>query len=154
MKGRPPAPRTVGEVMRRNARTVPAGAPLGDVLDAVTSSRMNRAMNRAIVVDAERRVLGVVSDEDLLARLDPAAEKGLLGTLMGGGSSSNLAKVVAADLMRTPPVTVTADTPLPDAVRVMLESRRKVLPITDAHGILAGVVDRSDLLRQATTKAG
>jgi CBS-domain-containing membrane protein len=37
---------------------------------------------------------------------------------------------------------------------VMLESRRKVLPITDAHGILAGVVDRSDLLRQATTKAG
>jgi CBS domain-containing protein len=150
MKGRPPAPRTVGEVMRRNARTVPAGAPLGDVLDAVTSSRMNRA----IMVDAERRVLRVASDEDLLARLDPAAEKGLLGTLMGGGSSSNLAKVVAADLMRTPPVTVTADTPLPDAVRVMLESRRKVLPITDAHGILAGVVDRSDLLRQATTKAG
>ena len=133
----------VGDLMRRDVPSVAADAPLGEVLDAVTSTRLNRA----VVVDAERRVLGVVTDADLLAQLDPGGQTGLLDTLMGRGRYGGDTKATARDVMRTPPVTVAADTPVAEAAQRMLEARRKVLPITDAGGRLLGVVDRADLLR-------
>ncbi len=64
--------RTVGDLARRDVAIVDAEATLGEVLDAVTSTRLNRA----IVTDADRRVLGVVSDADLLGRLDPGGQPG------------------------------------------------------------------------------
>jgi CBS domain-containing protein len=135
--------RMVGDLMRRDVPSVVASAPLGEVLDAVTSTRLNRA----VVVDDARHVLGVVTDADLLAQLDPGGQTGLLDTLMGRGPFRGEAKSAARDVMRTPAVTVTADTPVAEAVQRMLEARRKVLPITDAEGRLLGVVDRADLLR-------
>jgi hypothetical protein len=78
--------------------SVRADAPLGEVLDAVTSTRLNRA----IVVDADRRVLGIVTDADLLARLDPAGQTGLLGALMGRTRFGGELRVAARDIMRTP----------------------------------------------------
>lgn len=134
--------RVVGDVMRRDVPAVSPDAPIGEVLDAVTSTRLNRA----VVVDGEGRVQGVVSDADLLARLDPGGESGLLGALMGRGKVSEQAKRTARDVMHPSPITVTIDTPIADAVRVMLEARRKVLPITDAGGKLLGIADRADLL--------
>jgi CBS domain-containing protein len=132
----------VGDLMRRDVPSVAADAPLGEVLDAVTSTRLNRA----VVVDAERRVLGVVTDADLLAQLDPGGQTGLLDALMGRGRYGGETKVTAREVMRTPPVTVAADTPVAEAAQRMLEARRKVLPITDAEGRLLGVIDRADLL--------
>jgi len=134
---------TVGDVMRTDVPSVAADAPLGEVLDAVTSTRLNRA----IVVDDSGRVLGIVSDADLLARLDPGAETGLMGALMGRGRLSAETKISARELIGGGVVTVPADTPIGDAAQRMLEARRKILPITDAEGHLIGVVDRADLLR-------
>jgi CBS domain-containing protein len=132
----------VGDLMRQDVPSVAANAPLGEVLDAVTSTRLNRA----VVVDAERRVIGVVTDADLLAQLDPGGQTGLLDTLMGRGHYSGQSRATAREVMRTPPVTVVADTPVAEAAQRMLEARRKVLPITDAEGRLLGVIDRADLL--------
>jgi len=132
----------VGDLMRRDVPSVAADAPLGEVLDAVTSTRLNRA----VVIDAERHVLGVVTDADLLAQLDPGGQTGLLDTLMGRGRFSGDIRATARDVMRAPPVTVAADTPIGVAAQRMLEARRKVLPITDAEGRLLGAIDRADLL--------
>lgn len=144
--GTPPSPeqppRTVGDLMRTDVPSISAHAPLGEVLDAVTSTRLNRA----VVVDGSRHVLGVVSDADLLARLDPAAETGLMAALMGHGRLSSETRISARELIGGPVVTVPADTPVGDAAQRMLEARHKVLPITDAEGHLLGVVDRADLL--------
>jgi CBS domain-containing protein len=132
----------VGDLMRRDIPSVGADAPLGEILDEVTSTRLNRA----IVVDTDGHVLGVITDADLLARLDPGGQTGLLGALMGRGRFGGETKAVARDVMRTPVLTVTADTPVAKAAQQMLEARHKVLPITDAEGRLLGVVDRADLL--------
>jgi CBS-domain-containing membrane protein len=128
--------------MRRDVPVVGAEASLGEVLDAVTSTRLNRA----VVVDAERRVVGVVTDADLLARLDPAAQSGVLGALMGRGRPGGEMRVTAREVMAAPALTVTADTPIAEAARELLEARRKVLPITAADGTLLGIIDRADLL--------
>jgi CBS domain-containing protein len=133
----------VGDLMRRDVPSVAAEAPLGEVLDAVTSTRLNRA----VVVDDERHVLGVVTDADLLAQLDPGGQTGLLDTLMGRVHYRGQTRATAREVMRAPPVTVAADTPVAEAAQRMLEARRKVLPITDAEGRLLGVIDRADLLR-------
>ncbi len=66
---------------------------------------------------------------------------------MGRGPFGGETKVKARDVMRSPALTVTANTPVAVAVQRMLEARRKVLPIKDEDGRLLGVVDRADLLR-------
>jgi CBS domain-containing protein len=135
--------RTVGEAMRHDVPAVAAGAPLGEVLDAVTSTRLNRA----IVIDDSGRVLGTVTDADLLSQLDPGGETGLLARLMRRGDHGHDQQVLARDVMTAPAVTTAPDAPIQEAVRLMLASRRKVLPVVDAQGALLGAVDRSDLLR-------
>jgi CBS domain-containing protein len=135
----------VGDIMRDDVPSVPPDAPLGEVLDAITSTRLNRA----IVVDRDRKVLGIISDQDLLARLDPGGETGLMGALMRRGwlEAPSIKTTVARDVMQASVLAVAADMPVGEAAQRMLEARHKVLPITDADGRLRGVVDRADLLR-------
>jgi CBS domain-containing protein len=132
----------VADVMTTEVPSVAADAALGQVLDSVTSTRLNRA----IVIDSARRVLGVVTDADLLAQLDPGAHTGLMAALMGRTHFRGETHVTARDVMRSPALTVRADTPVAEAAQQMLEARHKVLPVTDTDGHLLGVVDRADLL--------
>jgi CBS domain-containing protein len=143
------AARVVGDVVRTDVPSVAIDAPLGEVLDAVTSTRLNRA----IVVDGTRRVLGVISDEDLLARLDPGGETSLMAALMRRGRLAREASALARDVMSGPAVTVPAETPLSEAIQQMLEARHKVLPITAPDGRLLGIVDRADLLHAIHSSA-
>jgi CBS domain-containing protein len=143
----PPLPggaHTVGDLMRSDVYAVAVDAPLGEALDAVTAS----PLNRAIVIDAEQRVVGIVTDADLLARLDPGDRANILQALMGRGRSNTAAKAVARDVMHSPPVTVERNASIEEAARRMVEARLKVLPVIDEGGRLLGAVDRSDLLAQ------
>jgi CBS-domain-containing membrane protein len=147
-----PLGKTIGDVMRTDIPVVRT-APLGELLDAVVSTRLNRA----IVVDENRRVLGVVTDAELLRRLSPEDHPSVVRILMSRlpfvhlspQEQSNLAHAVgstAEQLMETNVPTVRADTPLGDAIKTMLAERRKILPVVDAAGRLLGAADRADLL--------
>jgi len=57
----------------------------------------------------------------------------------------------AKDIMTYPVITVTADTPLRDAVRLMLERRVSGLPVVDREGNLVGIVTEADLLLKETS---
>ncbi|MHB8460272.1 MAG: DUF190 domain-containing protein [Candidatus Limnocylindrales bacterium] len=133
---------TVGEIMRHDAPIVLADAELGTLLDAVTSTRLNRA----VIVDADDRVLGVVSDADIIASVDPAAANGLLGALMRAAGRPTGSGLTAARLIRRPLVTIAATATIAEAARLMIDERRKVLSVTDSSGRLLGIVDRADLL--------
>ncbi len=50
------------------------------------------------------------------------------------------------DIMSSPVVSVTADTPLPRIVALMRERRIGALPVVDADGKLVGLVTESDLV--------
>lgn len=141
------APVVVGDVMSRHAPVVREDARLAEVLDVVVSTRLNRA----VVIDAGGRVKGVVSDADVLRRLDPRTRSGLLGALMRRGRTvpEEAAHATAAEIMTTPALTVAPDTPIDEAARRMVEARRKVLPIVDQQGVLLGIVDRAHLLAAA-----
>lgn len=135
--------RTAGDVAVATVPVVHLDTPVADVLDAVVSTRLNRA----VVVDEQRRVLGVVSDAELLRRIG-GEHHGLLDRLMRrGGDGHLLHGRAAADLMVGPVTTVPHDLPLRNAVARMLQDNLKLLPVVDAEGRLHGMIDRADALR-------
>jgi CBS domain-containing protein len=136
-----PTPLLARDAMRSDAPVVAAGAELPQVVDAVCSTRLNRA----IVVDEAGRVVGVVSDAAVLRALGDAGG-GVVGALMRGVGISNAPKAAARDLMTTPACSVEPDATLSQVARVMTENRRKIVPVVDGEGRLLGVIDRADLL--------
>jgi CBS domain-containing protein len=148
-----PGARTIGQIARGDVPTVRPDAELPEVLDAVVSTRLLRA----VVVSPVRTVLGVISDADLVRKIDAASHPTLVQALaarlpFGRHGADEQARLRAAtaraqDLMTSPAITVEADTPLPDAIRSMLAQRHKILPVVDDRGRLVGAVDRADLLR-------
>jgi CBS domain-containing protein len=101
------------------------------------------------VLDEAGQVIGVVSESDLLAKLALADEDHEPGMISGIVRHKQLEKahgVTAADLMTTPPVTVSPEETVEHAARLMYERGVKRLPVVDADGKLAGIVSRSDVL--------
>ncbi|MFJ2915702.1 CBS domain-containing protein [Streptomyces sp. NPDC087228] len=100
------------------------------------------------VLDDEDRVVGVVSESDLLNR--QAARHLVTGDLPDaaiGTAVSSGAEFTAAEVMSTPAVTVHADETAPDAARLMMRSGVERLPVVDDEDRLVGIVTRRDLLR-------
>ncbi|HZU78125.1 MAG TPA: DUF190 domain-containing protein [Dehalococcoidia bacterium] len=144
----------VRSIMTTTVPTLPADAPLPQVVNAVASTRLNRA----VVVDAERRVLGIVTDAELVERLTPQARPGVLTVLMeripfvhGSQEAEEAVRHTtgtrARDLMQTDVVTAREDEPVRDVLAAMLDKNKKLVPIVDEAGRLTGMVDRADLLR-------
>jgi CBS domain-containing protein len=133
--------------MTRNVPAVREDARLAEVLDAVVSTRLNRA----VVIDVGGRVKGVISDADVLRGLHPELQSGVLGALMRRDRlvPEEAAQTTAAELIREPALTVTPDRPVVDVARSMIGARHKVLPIVDADGRLLGIVDRAHVLEAA-----
>ncbi|MFB7265875.1 CBS domain-containing protein [Streptomyces nojiriensis] len=91
------------------------------------------------VVDDEDRVVGVVSESDLLIRQ---------GTPVAPHSeTSSIAEVTAGEVMSTPAVTVHAEETAADAARLMTRRNVERLPVVDEEDRLVGIVTRRDLLR-------
>jgi CBS domain-containing protein len=146
-------PRTVAEVMDPSVPTVLPQTLLSDVLALLASARVKRV----VVVDAERHVVGIISDSDLVARLSPETHPGILehlvskfpfGTL-SAEARSHLQKAkgkTAADLMTRAVVTLTTENSIGMALALSAEKHIKRFPVVDAAGRLVGIVGRSELL--------
>jgi CBS domain-containing protein len=140
-----PGAQTVGDLMRTEVPIVREDADLAALLDAVVSTRLNRA----VVVDATDRVLGVVSDAEVLRSVDPGASAGVVGALMRTAGRPTAGNVRARELVARAPLTAGPETPIADAARLMTETRFKVLCVVAGDGMLLGIVDRADLLHAA-----
>ena len=100
------------------------------------------------VLDDGGQVVGVVSEADLLPK-----EEYSEADLDSAGWSRHPADVLKADavtageLMTAPALTVTPDTALAHAARLMARKHVKRLPVAGPDGTLRGIVSRSDLLK-------
>ncbi|MEV8031627.1 CBS domain-containing protein [Streptomyces sp. NPDC086182] len=119
------------------------------------------------VVDDDDKVVGVISETDLLrrqaARSDPGQGRGRrLPSLLRGlprwprpdrvsrraGAESEPARATTAEqLMSTPAITVHPEQRVADAARVMERHRIERLPVVDEEDRLIGIATRRDLLR-------
>jgi CBS domain-containing protein len=102
------------------------------------------------VLDDEGKVIGVVSEADMLAKealID--RQSGLAGVITGVLRHKDQQKargVTAGDLMTSTPVTVSPEDTAEHAARLMYDRGVKRLPVTDASGHLVGIISRADVL--------
>lgn len=60
----------------------------------------------------------------------------------------------ASEVMRSPAVSVAPNCRVIDAVRLLLETNRRGLPVVDRTGILVGIVSEGDFLRRVELETG
>ena len=97
------------------------------------------------VVDDAGRVLGVVSEADLLAK-EALADPGPVAELVHRKDVRKAEGLTADELMTSPPVTASPDDPVEQAARMMHFMRVKRLPVVNSGGQLVGIISRADVL--------
>ena len=138
----------VSEVMTTDVVTTTADTPLRDVARTL----VERGISGMPVVDAENKVIGVVSEADVLAkeRRAPEDKHSALARLLGHHNGEEVAKHearTAGDAMTAPAVTTVPYMSVASAAERMLEHGVNRLPVVDARGRLVGIVTRADLVR-------
>ena len=148
--------RTVAQVMERDVVTVPENAPLADVVGKLLTSNGKRA----VVVDQRGRPIGIVTDSDIVARVDPEDRPGIITSLRSRWNEAAHRQVRraygqrAADLMTAPVVTVLDTASVIEALTLTVERHVKRVPVIDAQNRLVGVVSRTALLAASLDLAG
>ncbi|MEV7282144.1 CBS domain-containing protein [Streptomyces sp. NPDC093111] len=134
------SPYTVSDVMTHTAVAIGRDAPYKEIVALMDQWKVSALP----VLEGEGRVVGVVSEADLLPKeefrdVEPRPEE--------FGAAAKAGAVRAGELMSSPAVTVHADASLAEAARIMARRKVKRLPVVNGIGMLEGVVSRSDLLK-------
>jgi CBS-domain-containing membrane protein len=138
--------RRVREVMTHDVVTVDEHAPFKDVAALITERRVSAVP----VLDREGRVLGIVSEADLLLKEEFPEGSASRRLFQGRRQRIDRAKAAgdtAAELMTAPAVTVGPDASVAEAARLLDRHGIKRLPVVDPAGPLLGIVSRADLLK-------
>jgi CBS-domain-containing membrane protein len=121
-----------------------------DGLAEIVEKLLECGSHRVIVLDAAGKAVGLISDSDVVARIQPAQRRGILAALLGNSDTPD-SSVTAASLMSPGVLTCRPETPLVDAARMMMSLKRKWLVVVDDHEKPLGLVDRHLLLRALTS---
>ena len=138
---------TVRDVMNPNVPTV----GLEDELGVLVEKFLQSGTHRLIVVDKQGKAVGLISDSDVVARVQPVHQRGLLDAFRRRGALPPAA-ASAKELMSPEPLTTPPDRTLVAAVQVMLSEGRKWLVVVDGAGKPLGLVDRGILMRAITSR--
>ena len=137
------------DVMTRDIVTVRHGGSIAEAIRLMLDNRVSGLP----VLDDEGKVVGIVTEGDLLRRSETGTERHRprwLEFLMGPGRIADeyvrthgrkVEEIMTRDL-----VSVTGDTPLDNVVQMMERRRIKRVPVL-AGDLLVGMVGRADLLR-------
>jgi CBS domain-containing protein len=146
--------KTAAEIMDADVPTVSPDADARAAIELLARTEMGAIP----VIDAERKVVGIVSEADLVLS-DEEADLHLPHYLniMGGvvfvgsmkGFEKRLNKAFAtkvSELMTADPVVVHSDDNADIVARTIAEKHHNHLPVVDGEGRLAGLVTRADAL--------
>jgi len=127
----------VGERMTRNPITVTEDTNIDDALHLMRE----RKVRRLPVLDRSGKMVGIVSDRDLLhASPSPATSLSVYEL------HYLLSKLTVKRVMSSPVITVSPDTPLEEAARIMADNKIGGLPVTEA-GQLVGIITETDIFK-------
>ena len=133
---------TVQEIMTTRVIWVKKDATFREMAVALREHRVSAFP----VVDDDHKVIGVVSEADMLTKEALDDEPGVLAGILHRKDQAKARGVTAGDLMTATVVAVRPDDTVEHAARLMYDRRVKRLPVTDADGHLAGIISRADVL--------
>ena len=147
--GRPAGAARVKDVMTPAVFTVAPTDPVKHVVEVLARHRIHGLP----VVDTEGRLMGMLTEADLVAKPAyaalPAGDVALRWERAAPGLARHLAHgsgTRATDFMSAPVFTLSSDAGLDEAARAMVENDIASCPVLD-DGRLVGIVARADLLR-------
>ncbi|MEV6329925.1 CBS domain-containing protein [Streptomyces sp. NPDC051909] len=137
--------RRIEELMTRDVVSVRGDAPFKEIVRVLARHRVTAVP----VVDGENRVIGVVSEGDLLRKTaDLAAAPGDVPAVPGleAWERAKAEGTRAEELMSAPPVCARPGWTVVEAARLMEVQGVKRLVVVDEDDRLVGIVSRRDLL--------
>jgi len=118
---------TVGDLSMRPHAHVEVDAPMSRVVE-----EMSTRGRGAVLVEEEGALVGIFTERDLLNRVDHR----------GAGWSS----IVVRDVMTPLPMVIRREDSLAEAVRRLVQGRRRHLPVVDGKGTVLGLISIRDIL--------
>ncbi|MCC5033463.1 CBS domain-containing protein [Streptomyces sp. WAC 00631] len=140
--------RKVGSVMTDDVVRVVRTTPFKDIAALLDEHRISGVP----VVDDDEKVIGVISETDLMARqteqTDPGERRHRFRLTPAAHRTAAKARArTAGELMSSPAVTVRAESSIAEAARILAKYRVERLPVIDEEDRLVGIVTRRDLLQ-------
>ena len=127
----------VKERMTHNPVTIREETSLDDALKAMRDNKVRRLP----VLDKNGKLVGIVSEKDLLyASPSPATSLSVYEL------HYLLSKLTIRQVMTSPVTTVTMDTPLEEAARIMADQKIGGLPVLDKDE-LVGIITETDIFK-------
>lgn len=131
---------SVDSIMTGDVVTVTPDAALMDIRRLLHE----RGFRHLLVTEADDRLVGVISDRDMLKAISP-----FLDTYSEEHRDVKTLSQPASEIMRTDPVIVGPDTEIEEAAQLLLENNISSLPVVDGE-VLVGIVTTKDLLQYYT----
>lgn len=151
----------VRDIMTPDVITIRQEYPLPEIASILHKHRIHGAP----VVDAENKVIGIVTESDFFLREDiymrlptlvdiirESADRGRLAP-DDEAAMKEIVEAQAADVMSAPCITVRPDTPAGEAINIFSKTHYKTLPVVDAGDRLVGVVSLADVLNVIQAEA-
>jgi CBS domain-containing protein len=132
----PPLP-TVLSIARRN----PVSIRPEESLAAAVRTMAENEIRHLPVVDATRRVVGILSDRDVRAKAGDPRE-----VLEEDGTRLDLEVFTVEDAMTPDPTQVTSETSILEVADIFLDGRIGAIPVVDPDDRLIGIVSYLDLI--------
>jgi acetoin utilization protein AcuB len=126
----------VGERMSHPVITISSEMPIVDALELMKRERIRRT---PVIKDG--KLAGIVSDKDLLNASPPPTT-----SLSVWEINYLLSKITVRDVMTKSVLTVTEDTPIEEAARIMADNKIGGLPVMCGDN-LAGIITETDLFK-------
>ncbi len=127
----------VSERMSKPVLTISAEVPVQDALAQMRKEHIRRYP----VVDKNGKLIGIVSDSDLLNASPSEAT-----TLSVWEINYLLSKITVERVMAKKVITVTESTPIEEAARIMADEKIGALPVMDGER-LVGIITETNLFR-------
>lgn len=127
---------TIGKICQREVDL----AGRDETVQAAAQRMANRNVGSLLVLDADRRPIGIVTDRDLALRV------------VGQGRLA--ATTTVSEVMTPEPETVREDVPIERALARMRAASLRRLPVVDGEGRLAGVVTLDDVVELLAEEFG
>jgi len=132
---------TVKDVMTTQVVAVRSGATFKEMAAALRQYRVSAFP----VIDEHEKVIGIVSEADLLAK-EALTDPGVVTGVLDHRDVLKAEGLTAGDLMTPRAVTVRPEDSVEHAAQLMYFLKVKRMPVVDADGGLVGLVSRADVL--------
>jgi CBS domain-containing protein len=124
---------TVGELSTRPYARVDVSAPLAQVVD-----EMKAKARGCVLIEENGALVGIFTERDLVARVDHSDRAWI--------------DVTVKDVMTPMPMVARSGDSLAEAMRRMVEGKRRHLPIVDDHGKVKGLISVRDILAYVASR--